>query len=180
MTNKKLFGTSGIRGKIGSEINSELALKIGKSLAKYLNNTGKVVIGYDTRTTNRMLEQAITAGLIEHGVDVVKIGMVPTPLVGYATLKLDADAGIMLTASHNPSQYNGIKLWNKNGMAYTPEQEGKIEEIYYNQDFGKVEWDKIGIISHNDEIKKQYIDDLLDIVDIKPGLKVVIDCACTS
>ena len=178
MTNKKLFGTSGIRGKIGSEINSELALKIGKSLAKYLNNTGKVVIGYDTRTTNRMLEQAITAGLIEHGVDVVKIGMVPTPLVGYATLKLDADAGIMLTASHNPSQYNGIKLWNKNGMAYTPEQEGKIEEIYYNQDFGKVEWDKIGIISHNDEIKKQYIDDLLDIVDIKPGLKVVIDCAC--
>ena len=129
MTNKKLFGTSGIRGKIGSEINSELALKIGKSLAKYLNNTGKVVIGYDTRTTNRMLEQAITAGLIEHGVDVVKIGMVPTPLVGYATLKLDGDAGIMLTASHNPSQYNGIKLWNKNGMAYTPEQEERIEEI---------------------------------------------------
>ena len=116
MTNKKLFGTSGIRGKIGSEINSELALKIGKSLAKYLNNTGKVVIGYDTRTTNRMLEQAITAGLIEHGVDVVKIGMVPTPLVGYATLKLDGDAGIMLTASHNPSQYNGIKLWNSFGI----------------------------------------------------------------
>ena len=178
MANKKLFGTSGIRGKIGSEINSELALKIGKSLAKYLNNTGKVVIGFDTRTTNRMLEQAITAGLIEHGVDVIKIGMVPTPLVGYATLKLGADAGIMLTASHNPSQYNGIKLWNKNGMAYTPEQEEKIEEIYYNEDFGKVEWDKIGIISHNDEIKKQYIDDLLNIVDIKPGLKVVIDCAC--
>ena len=142
-----------------------MALKIGKSLAKYLNNTGKVVIGYDTRTTNRMLEQAITAGLIEHGVDVVKIGMVPTPLVGYATLKLGADAGIMLTASHNPSQYNGIKLWNKNGMAYTPEQEEKIEEIYYNDDFGKVEWDKIGIISHKDEIQKRYVDDLLNIVD---------------
>ncbi len=178
MANKKLFGTSGIRGKIGSEINSELALKIGKSLAKYLNNTGKVVIGFDTRTTNRMLEQAITAGLNEHGVDVIKIGMVPTPLVGYATLKLNADAGIMLTASHNPSEYNGIKIWNKNGMAYTPEQEEKIEEIYYNEDFGFVEWDKIGIISHNDEIRKQYIDDLLDIVDIKSGLKVVIDCAC--
>ena len=71
MANKKLFGTSGIRGVIGSEINSELALKIGKSLAKYLNNTGKVVIGFDTRTTNRMLEQAITAGLIEHGVDTI-------------------------------------------------------------------------------------------------------------
>ena len=178
MSNKKLFGTSGIRGVIGSEINSELALKIGKSLAKYLNNTGKVVIGFDTRTTNRMLEQAITAGLIEHGVDTIKIGMVPTPLVGYATLKLGADAGIMLTASHNPSQYNGIKLWNENGMAYTPEQEAKIEEIYYTEDFGYVEWDKIGIITHNDTIKNQYIEDLLNIVDIKPGLKVVIDCAC--
>ena len=178
MTKKKLFGTSGIRGKIGSEVNSELALKIGKSLAKYLNNTGKVVIGFDTRTTNRMLEQAITAGLIEHGVDVIKIGMVPTPLVGYATIKLDADAGIMLTASHNPSEYNGIKLWNKNGMAYTPEQEEKIEEIYYNEDFGYVQWDKIGIITHNDTIQNQYIEDLLNIVDIKPGLKVVIDCAC--
>ena len=88
MTNKKLFGTSGIRGKIGSEINSELALKIGKSLAKYLNNTGKVVIGYDTRTTNRMLEQAITAGLIEHGVDVVKIGMVPTLTIHHNTMEL--------------------------------------------------------------------------------------------
>ena len=178
MEKKKLFGTSGIRGKIGSEINSELALKIGKSLAKYLNNTGKVVIGFDTRTTNRMLEQAITAGLIEHGVDTIKIGMVPTPLVGYATLKLGADAGIMLTASHNPSEYNGIKLWNKNAMAYTPEQEEKIEEIYYNEDFGKVEWDKIGKISHNDTIQNQYIEDLLSIVDIKPGLKIVIDCAC--
>ncbi|MBR5504116.1 MAG: phosphoglucosamine mutase [Methanobrevibacter sp.] len=178
MANKKLFGTSGIRGKIGSEVDSELALKIGKSLAKYLNNSGKVVIGYDTRTTNKMLEQAITAGLTEHGMDVIKIGMVPTPLVGYATIKLDADAGVMLTASHNPSEYNGIKLWNANGMAYTPEQESEIEDIYYSNDFGEVYWDKIGNVSHNDEIKKQYIDALLDIVDIKPGLKVVIDCAC--
>ena len=178
MANKKLFGTSGIRGKIGSEVDSELALKIGKSLAKYLNNTGKVVIGYDTRTTNKMLEQAITAGLTEHGIDVIKIGMVPTPLVGYATIKLDAVAGVMLTASHNPSEYNGIKLWNANGMAYTPEQESEIEGIYYSNDFGEVYWDKIGNVSHNDEIKKQYIDALLDIVDIKPGLKVVIDCAC--
>ena len=178
MANKKLFGTSGIRGKVGSEVDSELALKIGKSLAKYLKNSGKVVIGYDTRTTNKMLEQAITAGLTEHGVDVVKIDMVPTPLVGYATLKLGADAGVMLTASHNPSQYNGIKLWNANGMAYTPEQEAEIEAIYYSNDFGDVYWDKIGDVSHNDEIKKQYIDALLDVVDIKPGLKVVIDCAC--
>lgn len=177
MAAKKLFGTSGIRGKIGSEVTCELALNVGKSLAYYLGNEGTVVLGYDTRTTNEMLDQAICAGLLESGVNVVKIGMVPTPLVGYATEKLDADAGIMLTASHNPSQYNGIKLWNKNAMAYTSAQEAEIEEIYANKSYESVSWDKVGSISYNEEIKGQYVDDLLSLVNIKPGLKVVIDCA---
>ena len=177
MAAEKLFGTSGIRGLIGSEVTCELALNVGKSLAYYLGNKGTVVIGYDTRTTNQMLDQAICAGLLESGVDVVKIGMVPTPLVGYATEKLDADAGIMLTASHNPSQYNGIKLWNKNGMAYTQAQERKIEEIYANRDYISVSWENVGKLSVNEEIKGRYIDDLVDMVDIKKGLKVVVDCA---
>ena len=177
MAAKKLFGTSGIRGKIGSEVTCELALNVGKSLAYSLNNQGTVVLGHDTRTTNEMLDQAICAGLLESGVNVVKIGMVPTPLVGYATLKLGADAGIMLTASHNPSQYNGIKLWNNNGMAYTQAQERKIEEIYADKLYASVSWDKIGSLSFNDQIKGQYIDDLVSMVNIKKGLKVVIDCA---
>ena len=177
MAAEKLFGTSGIRGLIGSEVTCELALNVGKSLAYYLGNEGTVVLGYDTRTTNKMLDQAICAGLLESGVNVVKIGMVPTPLVGYATEKLDADAGIMLTASHNPSPYNGIKLWNKNGMAYTSEQEAKIEEIYAEKSYISVSWDKIGKLSVNNQIKGKYIDDLVDMVDIKDGLKVVIDCA---
>ena len=177
MAAKKLFGTSGIRGLIGSEVTCELALNVGKSLAYYLGNEGTVVLGYDTRTTNEMLDQAICAGLLESGIDVIKIGMVPTPLVGYATEKLDADAGIMLTASHNPSQYNGIKLWNKNGMAYTSAQEEKIEEIYANKDYISVTWDKVGKLNVNEEIKGRYIDDLVDMVDIREGLKVVIDCA---
>ena len=177
MVAKKLFGTSGIRGKIGSEVTCELALNVGKSLAYYLGNEGRVVLGYDTRNTNQMLDQAICAGLLESGVDVIKIGMVPTPLVGYATEKLDADAGIMLTASHNPSQYNGIKLWNKNGMAYTSEQEEKIEKIYANKQYCSVSWDKVGNLSFNEEIKGQYIDDLVGMVDIEKGLKVVVDCA---
>ena len=174
---KKLFGTSGIRGKVKTEVTAELALNVGKSLAYYLGNKGTVILGYDTRTTNQMLDQAICAGLLEGGVNVVKIGMVPTPLVGYACEKLDADAGVMLTASHNPSQYNGIKLWNKNGMAYTSAQESEIEEIYNNKSYISVEWDEVGRLSFNNEIKGQYIDDLVNLVDIKPGLKVVIDCA---
>ena len=177
MAAKKLFGTSGIRGKIGSEVTCELALNVGKSLAYYLGNEGTVVLGYDTRTTNKMLDQAICAGLLESGVDVIKIGMVPTPLVGYATEKLGADAGVMLTASHNPSQYNGIKLWNRNAMAYTSAQEAEIEEIYANKDYISVSWDDVGTLSVNEEIKGQYIDDLVSMVNIKPGLKVVIDCA---
>ncbi|MDO5814164.1 MAG: phosphoglucosamine mutase [Methanobrevibacter sp.] len=177
MAAKKLFGTSGIRGKIGSEVTCELALNVGKSLAYYLGNEGTVVLGYDTRTTNKMLDQAICAGLLESGVNVVKIGMVPTPLVGYATEKLNADAGIMLTASHNPSQYNGIKLWNKNGMAYTQNQEREIEDIYANRDYISVDWQDVGKLSVNEEIKGQYVDDLVDMVSIKKGLKVVIDCA---
>ena len=177
MVAKKLFGTSGIRGLVGSEVTCELALNVGKSLAYYLGNQGTVVLGYDTRTTNKMLDQAITAGLLESGVNVVKIGMVPTPLVGYATEKLDADAGIMLTASHNPSRYNGIKLWNKNGMAYTSAQESKIEEIYAEKSYISVSWDNVGKLSVNEEIKGQYVDDLVEMVDIKEGLKVVIDCA---
>lgn len=177
MVAKKLFGTSGIRGLVGSEVTCELALNVGKSLAYYLGNEGTVVLGYDTRTTNKMLDQAICAGLLESGVDVVKIGMVPTPLVGYATEKLNADAGIMLTASHNPSQYNGIKLWNENGMAYTQAQERKIEDIYANKDYISVSWENVGKLSVNEEIKGQYIDDLVEMVDIKKGLKVVIDCA---
>lgn len=177
MAVKKLFGTSGIRGKINSEVTCELALNVGKSLACYLGNEGKVVLGYDTRTTNVMLDQAICAGLLESGVDVIKIGMVPTPLVGYATDKLGADAGVMLTASHNPSQYNGIKIWNANGMAYTSAQEAKIEEIYSNESYTSVSWDKVGSLRVNEEIKGRYIDDLVGMVNIKPGLKVVIDCA---
>ncbi len=173
----KLFGTSGIRGLVKEEVTAELALKVGKSLAYYLNNSGSVVVGYDTRTSNAMLDQAICAGILEGGVNVIKIGMVPTPLVGYACEKLGADAGVMLTASHNPSQYNGIKLWNKNGMAYTSKQEEEIERIYNNCEYITANWHDIGRLEYNDEIKGQYIDDLLDLVDIKPGLKIVIDCA---
>lgn len=175
--NKKLFGTSGIRGKIGDEITCDLALNAGKALATYLNGNGNVVLGHDPRTTNKMLENAITAGLLESGANILKIGMVPTPLVGYAVEKLNGDAGIMITASHNPSQYNGIKFWNQNGMAYTSSQENEIEDIYYSKNFIGVDWDNIGRINHVDEIKKEYINDILNMVEIKTGLKVVIDSA---
>jgi phosphoglucosamine mutase len=174
----KLFGTSGIRGKIGSEITLDLITAVGMAVSTYIGGKGrKVVIGYDTRTSNKMVENAITAGILQCGPDVIRLGMVPTPLVGYAAMKLKADLGIMITASHNPSEYNGIKLWNPTGMAYTQDQERTIEKIVYEKSFQEVSWEDIGNIEDNNSVIYNYMDDLLDNVNIKGNLKVVVDCA---
>lgn len=174
----RLFGTSGIRGKIGSEITLDLITNVGMAAATYIGGKGrKIVVGYDTRTSNKMVESAVIAGILQCGCDVIQLGMVPTPLVGYAAMKLNADMGIMITASHNPSQYNGIKLWNSKGMAYTQDQERTIEKIVHEKSFSKVSWEDIGNIKDNSSIASTYMDDLLDNVDVKGGLKVVVDCA---
>jgi phosphoglucosamine mutase len=173
----KLFGTSGIRGKIAEEITPELALNVGKAISTYLGKGNKVVIGYDTRTSNMMLERAVSAGILHGGCHVLSVGMVPTPVVGYATMKLNADAGVMITASHNPSPYNGIKLWNPEGMAYLQKQERAIEKIIHENNFYKASWENIGKITDISPIVNNYIEDLLGLMDIKPGLNVVVDCA---
>jgi phosphoglucosamine mutase len=174
----KLFGTSGIRGKIGSEITLKLALNIGMALGTYVGGKGcKIVLGYDSRTSNEMVENAVTAGILHCGCHVIKLGMAPTPLVGYATMKLNADAGVMITASHNPPEYNGIKLWNPDGMAYRQEQERSIEEIIHEKSFKTASWEDIGKIEENKYVVFDYIKDLLDQANINPGIKVVVDCA---
>lgn len=176
----KLFGTSGIRGKYQEEITLELALDVARALAKYVGGENKkVVIGRDTRTSGKIIENVMSAGLQQSGCDVLLLGMVPTPTVGYATLKMKADAGIMITASHNPSQYNGIKLWNNDGLAYKQEQEREIEELVYHKDFNIVSWDKIGKEKDISSFKNEYIDDIIKKSEIDPNkpLKVVVDCA---
>ena len=172
----RLFGTSGIRGTVGSKITTTLALNVGKAISTYLKGNGKVVVGYDTRTSNQMLENALCAGLMECGCDVISLGMVPTPLVGYATSRLNADAGVMITASHNPSPDNGIKVWNKDGMAYSTEQEMELEDIVYNEKYITCEWDELGKKEEAHEIINLYLEELLSLVDIKKSLKVVVDC----
>ncbi|MDD1774917.1 MAG: phosphoglucosamine mutase, partial [Methanobacterium sp.] len=174
---RRLFGTSGIRGRVGSVVNTELALKMGRALSTLLGPCGKVVVGYDSRTSNQMLEKALTAGILEGGCDVLSLGMAPTPLVGYAAMKMGADAGIMITASHNPPQDNGIKVWNQDGMAYRPQQEKELEKILFSENFYTVPWDEIGKIRNITQVTRNYIEDLLNFVDITPGLKVVVDCA---
>ncbi|MCE5215023.1 MAG: phosphoglucosamine mutase [Methanobacterium sp.] len=174
---QRLFGTSGIRGKIGYAITSELALKMGRALSTLLGPGCRVVVGYDSRTTNQMLEKALSAGILEGGCDVLLLGLAPTPLVGYATKKMGADAGVMITASHNPPQDNGLKVWNSNGMAYRPHQEKALEEIIFKEKFSLAPWDSIGEVKDIKNISQRYINDLIDFVKLEPGLKVVVDCA---
>lgn len=173
---RKLFGTSGIRGPIGTAVTADLALKMGRALSTLLGPGHSIVVGYDSRTSSQMLEKALTAGILEGGCDVLNLGMAPTPLVGYATMKL-ADAGIMITASHNPPQDNGIKVWNKNGMSYRPNQERELEKIISGETFSNASWENIGKFKDIKNISQEYVKDLLDYVHIKPGLKVVVDCA---
>jgi phosphoglucosamine mutase len=173
----KLFGTSGIRGKVGREITLELVMNLGRAISTQLGGKGKVVVGYDSRTSNQMMEKALSAGIIHCGCNVLSLGLAPTPLVGYATKKLGADAGIMITASHNPPQDNGIKVWNSNGMAYKRDQEQVLEKIVFEKSFSEASWKEIGRVEDVSSISSAYIDDLLAFIDIKPGLKVVVDCA---
>ncbi len=176
----RLFGTSGIRGEYQKEVTPELALDVARALAKYIGGKGKkVVIGRDTRTTGKLLENIMITGLLECGCDVFTLGMVPTPTVGYATLKKGADAGIMITASHNPSKYNGIKLWNADGLAYKQGQEREIERIVFKKEFVKVGWDEIGKEYDISPFKDEYVNDIIKIsgIDSSKPLKVVVDCA---
>lgn len=176
----KLFGTSGIRGEYQKEVTPELALDVARALAKYIGGEGKkVVIGRDTRTTGKIFENIMSAGLQECGCDVLLLGMVPTPTVGYATLKKGADAGIMITASHNPSKYNGIKLWNADGLAYKQDQERTIEKMVFEEDFDKKSWDKLGKEYDISSFKDEYVDAIIEVSKIDPEkpLKVVVDCA---
>lgn len=172
----RLFGTSGIRGHIGSTVTADLALKMGRALSTLLGPGHSVVVGFDSRTSSRMLEMALTAGILEGGCDVLSLGMAPTPLVGYASMKL-ADAGVMITASHNPPNDNGIKVWNRDGMAYRPNQEKELEEIISKESFLHASWENMGKVKDIKSVSHKYVKDLLDFTSIKPGLKVVIDCA---
>ncbi|MBE6637404.1 MAG: phosphoglucosamine mutase [Ruminococcaceae bacterium] len=129
----KLFGTDGIRGIAGEELTAELAFRLGLSVAKVLTEAEhkktRVIIGKDTRHSGDMFEAAITAGLCAMGSDVYLVGVVPTPAVAYLVRDIGADAGVMISASHNPSEYNGIKVFGSEGYKLSDELENQIEEL---------------------------------------------------
>lgn len=129
----KLFGTDGIRGVAGEELTADLAYRLGLSLAQKLRaekgDKPQVIIGKDTRLSGDMFEAALTAGLCAGGTDVLLAGIVPTPAVAYLTANLGADAGVMISASHNPSEYNGLKVFGPGGYKLSDETEEELEQM---------------------------------------------------
>ncbi|MFW9909203.1 MAG: phosphoglucosamine mutase [Candidatus Thorarchaeota archaeon] len=176
----KLFGTTGVRKVYGTEFNLDMALKLGKTLGTYLKK-GTVVIGRDARTTGRMVSDALTAGILSTGIDVVDVGIIPTPTLAFTAAASEPpfSAGVMVTASHNPPEYTGVKFWNSNSMGYTPEMEAELERIFYSEEFQVANWDAIGSVSHLETAVEKHIQSLLENCDRAAiegkNFKVVVD-----
>ena len=129
----KLFGTDGIRGVVNAGLDADLAYKVGLAAAQVLTKEGNhkplVAIGKDTRISSDLLEGALIAGLCSAGADVLHLGVIPTPAVAWITVDNNADAGIVISASHNPFEHNGIKIFNGQGFKLSDALEGEIEDI---------------------------------------------------
>lgn len=179
----ELFGTDGVRGEANQELTPQLAFELGKAGAYYLTSQpeqAQVLIGKDTRLSGDMLESALAAGITSLGIDVIKVGVVPTPVVAYLTKKLDVEAGIMISASHNPVQDNGIKFFNQAGFKLTDEEELEIEDILANNlaDLPLPGGDQVGCIKERPQAKEQYIKYIQTTVDSEfTDLKIVVDTA---
>lgn len=173
----RLFGTDGARGIAGGELTADLAMKIGASAAYVLGESKKikVIVGMDTRYSGNMLACAVNAGLLSMGADVIFVGVVPTPAVSFLVTHLNADMGVMISASHNPAKYNGIKLFNNKGYKLADEIEEKIE--YYILDEKLPECTNIGRYERDENLKNKYINFLYTLANDYNGLKVVVDCA---
>ena len=182
---KRLFGTDGVRGIANEFLTCELATSIGKALGKTLIGSGtnqktKIIIGADTRLSSDMLVSAICAGLCSVGCDCYMLGVVPTPAVAYLVKECDAKAGVMISASHNPYNYNGIKIFNKDGFKLSDELEEYIEDLVASDDIKNVRCatSEMGRVFDAKDLVKKYVEHLRASIDFDlSGLKIAIDCS---
>jgi len=133
--NNRLFGTSGIRGIAGEELSEALCRGAGRAAGSLLPAGSRICIATDTRISRELIKNAVTAGLRESGIDVTDLGILPTPALAFLTRDMGFDTGIMITASHNPPEFNGIKFFNSDTIGYSREQEQAIEEVYNTGNF---------------------------------------------
>jgi len=180
----RLFGTDGVRGIANRELTCELAFDLGRAGAYVLTETKqkpKILIGKDTRISCDMLESALCAGLTSVGADVYLAGVVTTPAIAYLVKSQGFDAGVMISASHNPYEFNGIKFFNSQGFKLSDQIEDRIEDIILNKKWDEVphaQFDAIGRVNRVDLKKnyQEYLKSTLNGANFR-GLKIVIDCA---
>ncbi|WBY63637.1 MAG: Phosphoglucosamine mutase [Thermocaproicibacter melissae] len=185
----RLFGTDGVRGVANSELTCELAMNIGRAAATVLTDNNhrhpKILIGKDTRISSDMLEAAMIAGLCSVGANVVRLGVVPTPAVAFLVGKYKADAGVMLTASHNPCEFNGIKIFSGDGYKLPDALEEQIESIVldHKQEIPCPTGGDVGCVSEAPNAVRDYIDHIKSTVPFAlDGMRIAVDCAngCAS
>ena len=180
MSTNKLFGTNGIRGTANKELTPEMAIKVGSAIGTFFGRKN-LLVGYDARTSGPMFAKAVTAGLTATGCNVFQAGMAPTPALQYAVKNHGMDGGVIITASHNPPEYNGIKvIWN-DGIETSHEQETEIEKIYFENTAKLAEWDQLGANRELVGVNDEYVEAIKKHVDIaKIAAKryhVVVDAA---
>ena len=180
----RLFGTDGVRGLANRDLTAEIALDLSVAAAHVLGDVGAfaghrpvAVVGRDTRASGEFLEAAVVAGLASAGVDVILLGVVPTPAVAYLVNSLDADLGVMLSASHNPMPDNGIKFFNRGGLKLDDEIENAIE-ARLSEPWDRPIGDQVGRVRLDHGAIASYEQQLLDSLPNElAGLKIVVDCA---
>ncbi|MCQ2513769.1 MAG: phosphoglucosamine mutase [Ruminococcus sp.] len=180
----RLFGTDGARGIANKELTPQLAMNIGRAAAMVLISNEveqpTIIIGKDTRLSGDMLEGALIAGLCSVGANVKLLGVVPTPAVAYLVGKYSADAGIMISASHNPYEFNGIKIFSSEGTKLPDDLENRIEEIVLDNvvDYKVAEKGRIGKVEVVDNAADDYIEHVVKSIDMDlEGMEVALDCS---
>ncbi|MBN2110304.1 MAG: phosphoglucosamine mutase [Methanosarcinaceae archaeon] len=175
------FGTNGVRGIANEYITPQLVIDVARSIGTYMGSEGTVAIGRDTRASGEMLKSAAIAGALSVGLTVIDVGIVPTPSIQYY-VKDHADAGIVITASHNPREYNGVKLIAEDGSEFSREGEREVEKIYYSRKFTAASWERTGDLRTDLNANEYYIKGIIDSVDsesiFRKGFKVVVDTGC--
>lgn len=174
---QRLFGTNGVRGVTNESMTAELAVKLGKAIGSYVQ--GNIALATDTRTSSEMLKNAVTSGLLSTGCNVYDAGIAPSPALQYYVKRSEADAGVIITASHNPPEFNGIKVVDGDGTELSREKEEKIEELYFSGRFQLADWREIGTL-YDVEALDLYADGVLSQVNeemiMKRRYRVVLDC----
>jgi len=158
MSVRKLFGTNGVRGLVNVELTPEMAIKIGASIGTFFGKNKNVLLGHDARTSGPMFAKAVISGLVSTGVNVYFVGMASTPALQFATKNHKMDGGVIITASHNPPEYNGIKVIWSDGIETSHEQETEIEKIYFENKIVYAPWDQLGAKRELPGINEEYKD----------------------